>query len=89
MAVVLKTVTSRSFGKARASPSRAAAPRDQLSVILDAVIIKCYSSAAFVDESRYNGPLRAQSAKYKGAPPEGRPERVARDDGARDSDGRQ
>jgi hypothetical protein len=37
--------------------------RDQLSVIPGAVIIKCYSTAAFVEESRYNALLRAQSAK--------------------------
>jgi hypothetical protein len=67
--VVLKIVTSRSSGKVT-SPSGAAAPisksakrLDQLSVIAGAVIIKCYSTAAFVDESRYNAPLRAQSAK--------------------------
>jgi hypothetical protein len=73
MAVVLKTITSRSLGKA-SLPSGAVAPfgksaksatrlRDQLSVIFGAAIIKWYSSAAFVAESRYNALLRAQSAK--------------------------
>jgi hypothetical protein len=76
MAVVLKTVTSRSFGKA-SLPSGAAAPfdksakgnlRDQLSVILDAVIIKWYSSTVFSDESRYNAPVRAPSANLQRRP---------------------
>jgi hypothetical protein len=40
---------------------------DQLSVILGAPLIKWYSTAAFVAESRYNAPVRAQSAKVKGA----------------------
>jgi hypothetical protein len=53
-----------------ASPSGAAAPfgksakarlnlRDQLSVIFGVVIIKWYSTAAFIGESRYNAPLCA------------------------------
>jgi hypothetical protein len=63
MAVVLKTSTSRSFGKA-ASPSGAAASlasnlRDQLSVIFGVVVIKCCSTPAFVGELRYNALLRA------------------------------
>jgi hypothetical protein len=52
-----------------ASPSSAAAAfgksaetraklRDQLSVILGAIIIKWYSNTAFADESRYNALVR-------------------------------
>ena len=70
MAVVLKTTTSRSFGKASLPFRRGGAVwqirakarlnlRDQLSVIFGVVIIKWYSTAAFIGESRYNAPLCA------------------------------
>jgi hypothetical protein len=73
MAVVLKTVTSRSFGKAQPPfrPSgavwqiRKGQLRNQLSVILDAVIIKWYSRTVFSDEPRYNAPVRAPSANLQ------------------------
>jgi hypothetical protein len=49
-------------------------------VIPGAVIIKCYSAAAFVDESRYNAPLRAQSTKD---PKRQDSAKTARQDGAK------